>query len=253
MTKAPVDLSSPMDGPLRARARKTVVTAGAALGVTIEKRLDDATFIRGHSALTTDLQQKVAATPGMITLRRAMYLYWLSYAGSVAGDVIEIGSWQGRSTIALAQGCQDSDNGVVHAIDTFRGNPGNESMYVVGAGDRSDLEPNFHRNIAAAGLTDRVAVHSMTSEEAVAPVAAAVHGVRMIYIDGEHSYDAVKGEIERYAFLLSPGGLLTFDDYSTRYPGVAEAIHEHLAGAGDRYVTPVQDDNFLVIRRRLES
>ena len=72
----------------------------------------------------------------------------------------------------------------------------------------------------------------------------------MMYIDGEHSYDAVKDELARYADLLSPGGLLTFDDYSARYPGVAQAIHEHLAEAGDRYVTPVQDDNFLVIRRR---
>jgi predicted O-methyltransferase YrrM len=250
MTKAPVDLRSPMDGPVQARLRKTVVSAGAALGVTIEKRVDDATFIRGHSALTTDLQHKVAATPGMITLRRAMYLYWLSYAGSVAGDVIEIGSWQGRSTIALAQGCQDSDNGVVHAVDTFQGNPGNESMYVVGAEDRSDLEPNFHRNIATAGLTDRVKVYAMTSADAVDSVRKAAPSVRMMYIDGEHSYDAVKDELDRYAPLLAPGGLMTFDDYSTRYPGVADAIHEHLADAEGRYVTPVQDDNFLVIRRR---
>ena len=251
MTKAPVDRSSPMDSPMQARLRKAVITAGAAVGVTIEKRMDDATFIRGHSALTTDLQHKVAATPGMITLRRAMYLYWLSYAGSVAGDVIEIGSWQGRSTIALAQGCADSDNGVVHAIDTFLGNPGNEAMYVVGAEDRSDLEPNFRRNIAAAGLTDRVTVYAKSSADAVAEVAAAVNGVRMMYIDGEHSYDAVKEELELYAPLLSPGGLLTFDDYSTRYPGVVDAIHEHLAEAGDQYVRPAQDDNFLVLRRRL--
>jgi hypothetical protein len=72
-----------------------------------------------------------------------------------------------------------------------------------------------------------------------------------MYIDGEHSYDAVKEELELYAPLLSPGGLLTFDDYSSRYPGVADAIHEHLAAVGDDYVRPVQDDNFLVIRRRI--
>ena len=240
-----------MDGPLVARLRKVVVSAGGLAGVTIEKRMDDATFVHGRSALTTDLLHKVAATPGMITLRRAMYLYWLSYAGSVAGDVVEIGSWQGRSTIALAQGCLDSGNGVVHAVDTFRGNPGNESMYVVGAEDRSDLEPNFHRNIATAGLSEQVVTHATSSTEAIGDVSAAVNGVRMMYIDGEHTYDAVKEELELYAPLLSPGGLLTFDDYSTRYPGVVEAIHEHLADAGDRYVRPVQDDNFLVVRRRL--
>jgi predicted O-methyltransferase YrrM len=239
-----------MDGPWLARLRKVVVAAAGAAGLTVEKRMDDETFVHGHSARTTDLLHRVAVTPGMITLRRAMYLYWLSYAGSVTGDIVEIGSWQGRSTIALAQGCEDSDNGVVHAVDTFQGNPGNESMYVVGAADRSDLEPNFHRNIAAAGLTERVKTYAMTSADAASPVAETANGIRMMYIDGEHSYDAVKDELARYADLLLPGGLLTFDDYSTRYPGVAQAIHEHLADTGDRYVTPVQDDNFLVVRRR---
>jgi predicted O-methyltransferase YrrM len=230
--------------------RKAVVSGAGAVGVTVEKRMDDATFVDGPAASTVDLLHRVAATPGMITLRRAMYLYWLSYAGSVAGDVVEIGSWQGRSTIALAQGCRDSENGIVHAVDTFQGNPGNESMYVVGAADRSDLEPNFHRNIAAAGLTDRVQTYAMSSADAAARVAESTDSIRMMYIDGEHTYDAVKDELARYADLLSPGGLLTFDDYSARYPGVAQAIHEHLAEAGDRYVKPVQDDNFLVIRRR---
>ena len=47
-------------------------------------------------------------------------------------------------------------------------------------------------------------VYAKSSADAVGEVAAAVNGVRMMYIDGEHSYDAVKEELERYAPLLSP-------------------------------------------------
>jgi hypothetical protein len=137
MTKAPVDLTSPMDTRRRALIRRVVIGGAGRAGLNVEKRIDDVTFIRGHSSFSTDLQQKVAATPGMISIRRAMYLYWLSYAGSIRGDIVEIGSWQGRSTIALAQGCADGNNGVVHAIDTFKGNPGHEAKYVVGVGDTS--------------------------------------------------------------------------------------------------------------------
>ena len=124
-----------------------------------------------------------------------MYLYWLAYAAPGVGDVIEIGSCQGRSTSALAQACRDTGIGVVHAVDTFGGNPGHEDHYVVSASDLSDLEPNFHRNIASAGLTDRVKVYAQTSASAAPAVSeATAPGARMIYIDGEHTYDAVKEE-----------------------------------------------------------
>jgi predicted O-methyltransferase YrrM len=240
-----------MDTPRKAKVRRVVTMLAAQAGLRVEKLEDDATFVPGRSIWTTDLQRKFAGVPGMITLRRGMYLYWLALAQSIPGDVVELGSWQGRSTIALAQACADADNGMVHAVDTFRGNPGNTSMYVVGADDLSDLESNFRRNIARAGLTDRVTAHAMTSAEAAPAVAAAAPAVRFIYIDAEHTYDAVRQDLANYAELLAPGGLLTFDDYSKTFDGVVRAVHEHLDAHPDRYTLPVQDNNFLVLRRRL--
>lgn len=246
--RAPTEPSSPWDSPRKARARRVVLGALSRLGYGVEKLADDATFVSGPASSTIDLQRKVAAVPGMITLRRAMYLYWLAFAGSIEGDIIELGSWQGRSTIALAQACADSENGVVHAVDTFAGNPGHESNYTVGADDLSDLESNFRRNVTDAGLSDRVRVYPMRSSQAASEIDAA--SVRMLYIDAEHAYEPVKEELELYADKLAPGGLLTFDDYSTPFPGVSTAIHEHLAANRDRYAGVVQDNNFLVLRRR---
>ena len=44
------------------------------------------------------LAEKCATIPGMIDLKSGQFLYTLCYMQSIAGDVAEIGSWQGRST-----------------------------------------------------------------------------------------------------------------------------------------------------------
>ena len=48
--------------------------------------------------------------------------------------------------------------------------------------------------------------------------------------------------------MIAIGGLLTFDDYS-KVRGVAQAIHEFLATHAEQFSTPVQDNDFLVVRR----
>jgi len=183
----------------------------------------------------------------MVSLRRGMYYYWLAYAG-ITGDIIELGCWQGRSTTFLARACKDTKNGIVHSVDTFGGNPGNKSAYKVDADDLSDLESNFRANMDRLGLTDHVRVHVGASVDVAPQVIAQADSVRMLVVDAEHTYAAVKADLDAYADALQVGGLLVFDDYSTAYSGVAQAVNEHLASR-DRYCTSVQDDNLLVVRR----
>lgn len=53
-----------------------------------------------------------------------------------------------------------------------------------------------------------------------------------IYIDGDHSYEGVKRDIEASAAKVKPGGFLVFNDYTTWSPasmsrcGVARAVNE---------------------------
>jgi predicted O-methyltransferase YrrM len=247
--RSPVDTASPFDGPWKARARRWVTGGAAKVGVRVEKLEDTATFVDDGGSRLPDLYAKAVRIPGMVTLRRGASMYYMALAGP-PGDVVEIGSWQGRSTLFLAQACDDADNGVVHAVDTFFGNPGNEAAYVVGAADRSDLESNFRRNMATAGLAHRVRVYATSSANAAADVArAATGGARLVYIDGEHTYEAVRADLAAYADLLVPGGLLLFDDYSRGFAGVVRAVDEHVDGHPGRYARRVQDDNLLVLRR----
>jgi predicted O-methyltransferase YrrM len=245
--REPVETTYALDKPWKRRVRRLVVGSAAKAGLRVEPLDDSDAFADDDSTKLPEMLARFVEIPGMLTLRRCTYLYLMAYANSVPGDIVEIGSWQGRSTAFLAQACEDTDNGVVHAIDHFAGNPGT-SHYSVD-GQMETLEDNFRRNIERAGLTHRVVLHSNTSAGAAPEVAAAVNGVRLLFIDGEHSYDAVREDLANYADLVSPGGMLVFDDYSRTWEGDVRAVREHVEAHPGRYARGFQYRNTLALRR----
>lgn len=57
----------------------------------------------------------------------------------------------------------------------------------------------------------------------------------MIYIDGLHTYDGVKADMEMYINLVKPGGWLCGHDYGSRnHPGVKIAVDEMLGCLPDK-------------------
>jgi SAM-dependent methyltransferase len=56
-----------------------------------------------------------------------------------------------------------------------------------------------------------------------------------VYIDGNHLYEYVKGDLEVFATKLKPGGVLAGDDYGARgwwKGGVSRAVDEFVAARG---------------------
>jgi len=54
------------------------------------------------------------------------------------------------------------------------------------------------------------------------------HGlVDMVFVDGDHSYEGVKGDVEAWLALVKPGGIIAFHDFlHSLYPGVTQAVGE---------------------------
>ncbi len=134
---------------------------------------------------------------------------WLSVAEGVklaelaSGNVVvEIGSYKGRSTMAMA-----STASVVYSVDTFRGE--NEC-------GGSDTLDEFRRNTRGA-------------ENVVAIVANHAGGLDMlgsgiadlVFIDGAHDSDSVERDTRTAARLLKPGGIVVYHD--AHYDTVREA------------------------------
>ena len=126
-------------------------------------------------------------------------------------EVIEIGSYLGRSTVYIAREAKK-----VYAIDTFDG--------------RATAVPKlcrytFQANLERYGVADKVEVLEGTSEEMI-PLCGEVDAV---FIDGDHKYDAVKKDIELALTKLRPEGVLIFHDYdSDKDPDVTKAVNEFI-------------------------
>lgn len=180
----------------------------------------------GRSTVMPDRVAHFNDIPGMLPRERGVVLYSLAYSCAVAGDIVEVGSWQGRSTCYLAQACKDSHNGIVRAIDHFQGNVGSTEHYVVGRDDLTDLETNFRRNVADADLDAYVRLYNMNSEDAIIDHSDDFQNLRMLFIDGDHSYKGCRTDIELLAPRLAVGGFIAFDDYHSDGPGVVDAVRD---------------------------
>ena len=178
-------------------------------------------------ALSLSLQ----AVPGMMAREAGPMLFMLAATQRLSGDIVEIGSWQGRSTIFLASGAKASHNGKVFAVDHFLGNPGKEKLYRVSREDLSDLATNFKRNVEAFGVSEYVELLAVDSAIAARALSARAVRVRLLFVDGNHEYEAVRSDFEAFRGVLLPRALIAFDDYSASFPGVTRCVQE-LSQAG---------------------
>lgn len=126
------------------------------------------------------------------------------------GDIVEVGSWAGRSTVALAQAVDET----VHAVDTWAGSPGEISAEL--AAER-DVYAQFLANVA--GLD--VQAHRMDWRQYFADNRSPV---KFCFIDAEHTYENVSANIAAVLPLMVPGGIICGDDQ--HHPPVRQAVIE---------------------------
>ena len=153
-------------------------------------------------------------------------------AGTRSGDqIVEIGSFRGRSTIVLASAAAD---GVpVVAIDPHAGNDRGPEEIEGFASEAATDHDVFNANLAAAGVTDRVRHVRSFSNEAHADV---MGEIAVLYIDGAHRFAPARADIVDWGARVSPGGtMLIHDSFSS--VGVTLAIlRELLVSPRFRYV-----------------
>lgn len=125
------------------------------------------------------------------------------------GDVVEVGCWEGRSTIALANACHPE---WVRAVDTWQGSPGEISEEL--AKDR-DVEAVFLANTAGLNVTPFKMGWSDYFTHHAGPT-------KFLHIDAEHSYEQVRGNIEAALPHMVPGAVMCGDDQ--HHPPVRNAV-----------------------------
>lgn len=135
------------------------------------------------------------------------------------GDVIEVGSWEGKSTIQIANHFFPA---VIKVIDHWLGDLTNPESGVADLAAQRDVFGTFTDNMEVA-TKGNYEVHRMDWRSF-----KWVGGdpVRFIFIDGEHTYEQVADNINAVAPLLVPGGVIAGDDFN--HPPVLKAVTDNI-------------------------
>ena len=128
---------------------------------------------------------------------------------------INIGAGAGTSSVALLEGNSEA---IVYSIDirtTEREDETNEHLQI------PEMDPRIASRI----------IRIWGDSKAVGK--AWPYGVDIVFVDGDHGYDGVKGDISAWYETIWAGGIIAFHDYgikpsdgSEQFPSVRRAVDE---------------------------
>jgi predicted O-methyltransferase YrrM len=158
---------------------------------------------------------------GWLTEAEGAFLYALAARGPEAGAIVEIGSNRGKSTTLLAKAARIAGRERVHAIDPHRGG----------------TEAEFRGNLAREHLDDWVIPHVAKSQEFV-------HGwrepIRLLFIDGLHTYEGVRADYADWVPFVVPGGVIALHD-TFQWEGPRRLVEETILDARDTSLIGIVD------------
>ncbi len=192
---------------------------------------------RQHFALLPpDVDRLVDGIDGWFGPHEGRLLYRLAADADPAGVIVEIGSWQGRSTIWLAAGALAGKGAHVVAIDPH-----------VGTGLRApgtSTEDLLRANLERAGVARNVELVVTTSEIAVSNWS---RPISLLWIDGDHEYDSVARDLELWEPHLRPDAVVALHDTFV-CEGPERVVRERLVRSR-RYLAFEQAETTTAARR----
>lgn len=199
----------------------------------------------GYDAITQAYYREYLETPDPNPILQTYFSILYGLAAALEPEVIvEIGTQHGTSSRAFLAATPTVDR--VRKGDAWVSLP-NEPKRVVHS---IDINPEFGREtlalVTAMGCTDRWKFHLGRSQD-IEPIPC-----DLLYVDGDHSYDAVCSDMARHGAHVRDGGLVLLDDYHWSWPGKVRWVDERwdalepiIVGATAAvYVTPRKREIF---------
>jgi|SRR5579859_4659802 len=147
---------------------------------------------------------------GFLEEAEAQWLFNAALNAPSGSNIVEIGSYKGRSTCSLALGCQGT-NKRVFAVDPFDGGPDLP---------RADSLQEFSRNLRRCGVSEYV--------EPIVGISVDVSKnwnkpIQILFVDGSHKYEDVVADFAGFFPHVVTGGIVAFHDVTESWPGVLRA------------------------------
>jgi predicted O-methyltransferase YrrM len=168
---------------------------------------------------------------GWLTDAEANALFELARQKAPERDsvVVELGSWQGKSSVLLAAGLSAKHHPRLYCVDPFGEdeNPRYQAQYYrpVISGMHLGLEEMFRRNIRRCGLTQIVQAIKGYSFDAVR---SWDQPIDILFIDASHDYESVHRDLLLWSPFVKVGGIVALHDVSAAWPGPSRVMAEDL-------------------------
>lgn len=157
-------------------------------------------------SLSPKQNETIRSIDGWLTEPSANLLYSLAKNCRGKGVIIEIGSWKGKSTLALGFGSMAGKRTKIIAIDPHTGSPFERKLF---KGKKIWTYEDFKKNIKNAKIDAIITPKVLTSEEVEKNWKIPVE---LLWIDGSHVYKDVKKDFEIWFPHLIEGGCVVMDD-----------------------------------------
>ena len=191
-----------------------------------------------------------ASIDGWLSVDEAITLYEVSRdLPDDAPRAVEIGSWQGKSTVCLARGMRGKPGARLTCIDPF--DASGDDASVGDYGDRANalggpLRRAFEQNLEEADVRALVDIKQGYSHELCREVDDALD---LLFLDGDHGYEAVLRDFEDWAPKIKPGGrLLMHVVVHPVHEGPRKVVDERIAN-DPQWVDRRYVDSMFVARR----
>jgi predicted O-methyltransferase YrrM len=170
--------------------------------------------LRTESQRFTEAWAKASFIGGWLGRPGAELLFELAGAVSCGQDIVELGSYLGRSTAFLAMG---ADSGItVHAVD-----PHDQELTRATTGaSLTNTGSLFRIHMEEVGVADHVEAHEEVSLEASQSYKGKPLG--LLFVDATHTEEAVIEDGRAWSAHAAPGCLVSFDDINT--PAVRKGV-----------------------------
>jgi len=151
---------------------------------------------------------RAAAASGYIGETELRGLLMLAAAAPVAAGrpevMVEIGSFKGKSAVALATFAQQRGLPPLVSIDPHTA----PSVTDPGLPETSSFEA-FTAALAAAGVSQQVEVHRQRSQEAAV---GWQRPIGLLWIDGDHTWEGARSDFDLFSPFLVPGAFVALHD-----------------------------------------
>lgn len=136
------------------------------------------------------------------------------------GEIVEVGSWLGKSSVFMAVEIANSNKNIkFNCVDTWLGSSEHSSDQLV---IKNELYNKFLQNIEPV----KKYINPVRKSSVEAAKDFKDESLDFIFIDAGHSYEDVSSDIAAWYPKLKKGGYIGGHDYSEAWPGVIKAVQE---------------------------